>query len=278
FWAGNAVAGKLAVGHVQPFQLVLLRWVLVAAALWLIFGAEVRAHWHLLRPRLGWLVLISTVGFTVFNALFYIAALSTTAVNIGILQGAMPVMVLIGAFIAYRTPVAAVQALGVVITLIGVAVVASGGDPAAVIAAGMNPGDLYMLIAGAAYSFYAVMLRQRPEMPGTAFFTVMAVVAMLTSLPLAVGEAVVTGFTWPSVQGWLVVLYVAIFPSCLSQLFFLRGVDQIGPGRAGVYINLVPVFAAILAVILLSEQFRWFHAAALGMVLGGIWLAQRSRA
>ncbi|MEL6477821.1 MAG: DMT family transporter [Pseudomonadota bacterium] len=276
FWAGNAVAGKLAVGHVQPFQLVLLRWVCVAAALWLLFGHEVREHWPVLRPRLGWLVLISTAGFTVFNALFYIAAFSTTAVNIGILQGAMPVMVLIGAFLAYRTPVGAVQALGVAITLVGVAVVATGGDPAAVIAAGLNPGDLYMLIAGAAYSFYAVMLRQRPEIPGTAFFTVMSVVAMVTALPLAIGEAVVTGVSWPSLQGWLVVLYVAIFPSCLSQLFFLRGVDQIGPGRAGVYINLVPVFAAILAVIVLGEAFRWYHAAALALVLGGIWLAQRS--
>ncbi|MEM7506928.1 MAG: DMT family transporter [Pseudomonadota bacterium] len=276
FWGGNAVAGRLAVGHIQPFQLVLMRWLCVAVALWFLFGHEVRAHWGVLRPRLSWLILIATVGFTVFNALFYIAALSTTAVNIGILQGAMPVMVLIGAFLAYRTPVGWVQALGVVVTLAGVATVASQGAPLELLRLGINPGDGYMLIAGAAYSFYTVMLRKRPDIPGRAFFTVMAIVALASSIPLAIGEAVATGFTMPTTQGWLVVLFVAIFPSCLSQLFFLRGVDLIGPGQAGVYINLVPVFASILAVLILGERFAWYHAAALALVLGGIWLAQRS--
>jgi drug/metabolite transporter (DMT)-like permease len=78
-------------------------------------------------------------------------------------------------------------------------------------------------------------------------------------------------------QGWMVMLYVAIFPSCLAQLFFLRGVDLIGPGRAGVFINLVPVFAAVLGVGLLGEPFGWYHAVALALVIGGIWLAQSAQ-
>jgi drug/metabolite transporter (DMT)-like permease len=82
----------------------------------------------------------------------------------------------------------------------------------------------------------------------------------------------------PTWQGWLVTLYVAIFPSCLAQLLFLRGVDLIGPGRAGVFVNLVPVFSAILAVVLIAEPFALFHAIALALVIGGIWLAERGRA
>src|SRR5262249_40475916 len=73
-------------------------------------------------------------------------------------------------------------------------------------------------------------------------------------------------------------LYVAVFPSCLSQLFFLRAVDLIGPGRTGVFVNLVPVFTAILAVVLIDEPFAAFHAVALALVIGGIWLAQRAPA
>ena len=277
FWGGNAVAGKLAVGEVQPFQLVLLRWLFVAGTLWLLYGHEVRRHWAQLSPRLGYLMLIATMGFTVFNALFYLAAFSTTAVNIGILQGAMPMMVLVGAFLIHRTPVSGQQALGVLITLAGVIVVASRGSPAELIALGINPGDGLMLIAGAAYSFYTVMLRDRPAVPGRVFFTVMAIVALASSAPLAVAEAMGSGLDMPTPKGWLITLYVAIFPSCLSQLFFLRGVDLIGPGRAGVYINLVPVFAAILAVIVIGEAFAWYHAVALALVLGGIWLAQRGK-
>jgi drug/metabolite transporter (DMT)-like permease len=75
-----------------------------------------------------------------------------------------------------------------------------------------------------------------------------------------------------------VTLYVAIFPSFISQIFWLRGVDLIGPGRAGVYVNLVPVFSAILAVALLSEHFAVFHAVSLVLVIGGILLAQRTPA
>ncbi|MEM8792751.1 MAG: DMT family transporter [Pseudomonadota bacterium] len=278
FWGGNAVASRLAVGEIQPFQLVLLRWLLVAAAMWLLFGREVRDHWPKLRPRLGWLVMIATTGFTVFNALFYLAGYSTTAINIGILQGAMPVMVLIGAFIAYRTKVTPLQIVGVAVTLTGVVVIAGKGDPLLLLSLGINPGDGIMLIAGACYSFYTVMLRNRPAIPGRAFFTVMSVVALATSVPFAVGEALLTDAYLPTFTGWLITLYVAIFPSCLSQLFFLRGVDLIGPGRAGLYINLVPVFAPILAILVLGEIFAWYHAAALVLVLGGIALAERGKA
>jgi drug/metabolite transporter (DMT)-like permease len=115
-------------------------------------------------------------------------------------------------------------------------------------------------------------------MPAIAFFTLLALISAVTSVPLLILEAATTGLQMPTLQGWLVTLFVAIFPSCLAQIFFLRGVDMIGPGRAGVFVNLVPVFAAILAVLLLNEPFAPFHAVALVLVIGGIWLAQRARA
>ncbi|MEM6488441.1 MAG: DMT family transporter [Pseudomonadota bacterium] len=275
FWGGNAIAGQLARDAIQPLFLVIMRWAVVAGVLWALFGHEVRAHWHIARPRMLQIVLIATTGFTGFNALFYMASLSTTAVNVGILQGSMPVFVLLGAVVLMGERVATVQAIGVVLTLGGVVLVATGGDPAAVLAEGLNPGDGLMLIACVMYSAYTLALRARPAMPGRAFFTLMAVIATLTAVPFWLAEVALAGFEAPSVQGYLVAAYVAIFPSCLAQLFFLRGVDLIGPAKAGVYINLVPVFAALLAVALLGEPFRWYHAAAMGLVLGGIWLAQR---
>ena len=85
-------------------------------------------------------------------------------------------------------------------------------------------------------------------------------------------------YFWPTTYGLILVAWVGVFPSCLAQLFFLRGVDLIGPGRAGVYNNLVPVFAAGLAVLILGQTFVLYHAVALALVLGGIVLAQRSNA
>jgi drug/metabolite transporter (DMT)-like permease len=278
FWAGNAVAGRLAVGHIQPMQLVLLRWLLVIAILWPLYGGEVRAHWPEVRPQLFKIVLMGFFGFTAFNALYYLAAHTTTAVNIGILQGAMPVMILAGAFLMYGSKPTLVQIIGALITVSGVVVVATRGMPFSILDADFNAGDIALLGACVLYSLYTVALRDRPSLPGAAFFTLLALASAVTSLPLVVAEAVVSGISLPSWQGLLVTLYVGVFPSCLAQLFFVRAVDLIGPGRSGVFVNLVPVFTAILAVVLINEPFATFHAVALGLVIGGIWLAQRAPA
>lgn len=275
FWAGNTVAGRLAVGNISPMMLVFLRWVLVLAVLWPLYGRQVRAHWPEVRPRLGRITLMAFLGFTGFNVLYYTAAHTTSAINIGILQGSIPVAVLAGAFLAHGTRATLVQIAGVLITLVGVVVVATHGAPLSILEIGLNTGDLAMLAACMLYSFYTVALRDRPNMPGTAFFTLLALIAAVTSVPLLAVEAATTGLAPPTWQGWLVTLYVAIFPSCLAQLFYVRGVDLIGPGRAGVFTNLVPVFAATLAVVLIDEPFAAFHAVALVLVIGGIWLAQR---
>lgn len=126
-WAMNAVIGQLIVGEITPFAVVFLRWVMVAAVMWPLFGREVKAHWPVFRGRMVFIILAAVAGFTGFNTLFYIASAHTTGINIGILQGAIPVVVLLGAFIAYRAPVGWMQILGVMVTLLGVMVVASRG-------------------------------------------------------------------------------------------------------------------------------------------------------
>ncbi|MEM9138264.1 MAG: DMT family transporter [Pseudomonadota bacterium] len=274
FWGGNAIAGQVAQGHITPMQLVLFRWIAVALIMWPLFGAEVRAHWPQARPRLGRITVMAILGFTAFNILFYVASLETSGVNIGILQGAIPVFVLLGALLAYGTRITALQGVGVAATLAGVVLIATAGAPLQIIEIGLNRGDAIMLVACMFYAAYAVLLQTRPQVPGVVLFTLMAGIAMITAIPPAIYEAFQPGTTWPTWEGWLICLYVAIFPSCLSQLFFLRGVDLIGPGRAGVYTNLVPVFASILAVGLLGQVFAWYHALALVLVIGGIVVAQ----
>lgn len=276
FWAGNAIAGQLAKGEITPMQLVLFRWIGVTAMMWPLFGAQVREHWPVARPKIFVIIAMAMMGFTVFNVLFYVASLETSGVNIGILQGSVPVFVLLGALAIHGTRISALQAAGVTVTLVGVVLVATRGAPGQIAEIGLNRGDVIMLIACAFYAIYAVMLQNRPQIPAAAFFTLMAPIATLTAIPPALWEAMQPGYAWPTGTGWLICLYIAIFPSCLAQLFFLRGVDLIGPGRAGVYTNLVPVFAAVLAVGLLGQEFAWYHGLALVLVIGGIVLAQRT--
>lgn len=276
-WGANAVFGRLAVGEISPMLLVSLRW-LGAVLLMLVFARQyVQRDWATLRRHLPYLAAMGALGFTAFNALFYIAAHHTTAVNIGIIQGSMPVFVLIGAFLAYRSPVTRLQMGGVALTMVGVVIVGTGGSLERLAALTINHGDVLMVIACTFYSGYAVGLRQRPAVSSLGLFTVIAGAAFIASVPLTITELALGKLQWPTLTGWVVVGLVTLFPSFLAQIFFMNGVALIGPGRAGVFINLVPVFASILAVLVLSEPFEGFHALALALVLSGIWLSERGK-
>lgn len=278
FWGANAVFGRVAVGEISPMALVTARWLGASVLLVLFAHNQLRRDWPVLRPHLVFVSAMGMLGFTAFNALFYVAAHYTTAVNIGILQGAMPMFVLFGAFVAYRTRVTVLQAGGMALTLIGVGTVASHGDPARLVALAFNFGDVLMFAACTLYAGYTVGLRRRPPVSPLSLFGMMAVAAVVTSLPLTLAEAALGQFQWPTPTGWAIAGLVTLFPSFLAQIFFIQGVTLIGPGRAGIFINLVPVFASILAVAFLREPFETFHAVALALVLSGIWLSERGRA
>jgi drug/metabolite transporter (DMT)-like permease len=278
FWAGNAIVGRLAVGEVSPMALVSLRWLGALGLLVVLAHAQVRRDWPALRRRLPFLAVMGAVGFTIFNAIFYVAAHRTTAVNIGIIQGAFPVFVLIGALAVYRTPVGGLQLAGVLMAMVGVVIIASGGELARLAGFALNAGDVLMIAACLLYAGYTLGLSRRPPVSPLSLFTGMACAAFVTSLPLALGEAALGRFQWPTPEGWLILGLVTLFPSFLSQIFFIQGVSLIGPGRAGVFVNLVPVFTSILALLVLDDPFEPFHAIALGLVLGGIWLSERGKA
>lgn len=254
--------------------LVSLRWLTVLVLLVIFASRPVRQEWPVLRRHLPFLAAMGALGFTGFNALFYVAAHSTFAVNIGIVQGAIPVFVMLGAFIAYRTRVKPLQLLGVVVTLCGVILVASGGKLQQLLALTFNHGDILMIIACSFYAVYALCLRLCPAVSALALFSVLGASAFTASIPLSVVEYILGKTLWPSTTGWVIVVLVALFPSFLAQIGFMHGVRIIGPGRAAVFVNLVPVFASVMAVLYLGESFEPYHAIALGLVLTGIWLAE----
>jgi drug/metabolite transporter (DMT)-like permease len=273
-WGANAIFGRLAVGEVSPMALTMLRWLFALLLLIAVAHRQLGRDAPVLRGRLAFLGAMGALGLAGFNALYYVAAHWTSAVNIGIIQGALPMFVLIGAFLAYRTGVGPLQIAGVVITMLGVALVGTRGDLARVTGLAINRGDLLLVVCCLLYAGYTVGLQRRPPVGALSLFTVLAGAAFVASLPLVAIEAALGLLRWPTAEGWVIVALVSLFPSFLAQIFFIRGVALIGPGRAGVFVNLVPVFASILAVAVLGETIAAFQATALVLVLGGIALSE----
>ncbi len=274
-WGANAVAARLAVGEVSPMFLTFMRWGISCLALLLFARGSIQRHWRALLPHWRSIALMGALGFTGFNALFYAAAHHTTAINIAILQGAIPVLVLIGSVFFFATRVGTLQWFGVLVTLAGILVVASHGRLAMLARLDFNIGDVWMIVACLLYAGYTLGLRRRPEVPAIVFFAATALVACLVSLPLVATEVATGQFFWPSTKGWALIAFVGLLPSFVSQVTFIQAVGLIGPARAGVFLNLVPIFGPLLALVVLGEPISLYHGVALALVLGGIYIAER---
>ncbi len=270
----NANFGKLAVGEISPMLMVALRWVGTISLLLVFFRRPFIRDWPVLRQHWPILVLMGMLGMTAFNALFYVAAHTTSALNMGILQGSIPMFVLVGAVFLLKAPIRLLQVLGIVVTMIGVIIATVGGDLERLAALAFQRGDLLMILACILYAGYSLMLRRCPPVDPLALFTLFALGALAAALPLPFIEAAMGRLQWPTPFGWVLVVLVTIFPSFLAQVFFIKGVSIIGPGRAGIFFNLIPIFAAVIAVLFLGERFYLFHAVALALVLGGIGLSE----
>lgn len=273
FWGGNVVAGKLAVGDVSPLLLTFLRWFISGTVLYAISRHEIAKQWAAVKPRLLYVIVMAVIGFTAFNSMYYTAAAYTSGINIAIIQGSTPVIVLIGAALL-GAPLKLAQIAGILLTLVGVCFVASKGDIGNLLGLKFNVGDLLLLTASILYAGYTLALRRRPPMPALVFFFFLAFASAITSIPGVIWEYTSGHLIWPDFTGAIIVLYVGLFPSLLCQVFYIRALEIAGPARASAYYNLVPIFGTFLSIALLGERFYVSDAIALGLVVAGILLAE----
>ncbi|WP_440658415.1 DMT family transporter [Ensifer adhaerens] len=277
FWGGNSVAGKMAVGHVSPMMLTTLRWVFALIVILVLMTPQIRRDWDKIRKHWLHLLAYGAIGFTTFNALLYSALKYTSAINAVILQAGIPMLIFLFNFVLFRTKASIAQVIGFTVTLVGVLVTAAHGDVTSLLSLEFNFGDALMIAACIVYAGYTVALRYKPTMHWQSFIAAPAFGALLSAIPLLFWEIGTGTAIVPDTTGWVIVLYAAIFPSLMSQVLYVRGVEMIGANRAGLFINAIPVFGTLLSVMLIGETFHLFHLVALLLVLGGIAIAEKGR-
>ena len=272
FWAFNTIAGRAAVGEVSPLLIVSLRWLFVSIILTFLCRNQLKEIWTILSQRIKWLIIMGLFGFTGFNSAYYIAAHDTIAINLGLVQGTMPAFIIIIAWVWLKDKINLTQFLGVLITFIAVLIVVSAGNLTILLNLELKKGDIVMIFACTLYAVYAVGLRKKPQIGALPLLTFFAYVAFVGSLPGLIYETYSNQLILPGLKGCIILGVIIIFPSFLAQIFFMKGVEKIGPARSGLYTNLVPVFSSILAVFLLGESFQFYHFLSLSMIFAGIYL------
>ncbi len=276
-WAGNSVAGKIGVGHVDPVLLTALRWGIAAVLIVAVSVKPLRRDWPVIVKHWPLLFAYGATGFCLFNILLYTALTQTSVINVMIEQAGIPFFIFAGNFLVARMRATAAQLVGFALTLAGVVITATHGQVGQLLKLQLNLGDALMLLAVIVYSGYSVSLRWKPVIHWQSLLAVPCVAAALCCIPFVIWRAATHPFGPPDAIGWGVVVYAAVFVALVASATWIAGIELIGANRAGLFINLLPIFGVVLSVIILHEPLHGFHLLALGLVCAGIVLAEWSR-
>ena len=280
-WAGNAVVGRLVTPLVSPMTLNLLRWLIACVILLPMAGAVLRPKsplWQQWR-RFLLLGLLSTSGY---NALLYLALNTSTPINVTLVGASTPVwMLLIGRYV-YAQPISGRQMLGAGLSIAGVVLVMCRGDWSQLTRLHWVAGDVYVLLASMGWAYYSWLLANpTPESASiradwAAFLFAQIVFGLVWS-------AAFTGAEWATTNGRLnmgwplaaALLFIACGPALLAYRSWGAGVGRAGPAVAGFFINLTPLFTALLSSAVLGEAPQMFHVIAFALIVSGIVLSSR---
>lgn len=278
FWAGNAVVARGVVDTIPPTSLAFWRWV-IALIIILPFGLPgVRRQWPLVRQHWRSILVLSLFSVTAFNSLLYMAALTTTAINIALINSTIPIMVALLAWVLLAEKTRPIQAVGIAVALAGMLMVIGQGTLERLTGLSFAVGDLIMVAAVASWGIFSVLLRRQSlPLDSLTFLTTQIAMGTVLLAPVYLIDLLFFsgGFVlMPSSVPPL--LYVAIFPGILAYACWNHGVLKVGPARSAMFMYLTPVFAAVLAWLFLGERLAWYHLAGGLLILAGLYLTTRN--
>ena len=275
FWAGNAIVARAARELVPPVALAFWRWTIALAIILPFAWRHLRRDTPVIRANWKMLLVLGTLGIGAFNTLLYTGLQETTALNAMLLQSGQPALILFLGAIFMGDSTALRQIVGAAIALIGVLWIFARGNIGVLGTLSFNEGDLVIGLAVCLWAIYAVVLRHRPAIHPLSLFAVTLVIGIVGIAPFYALELSSHRYIVLQKESLLAIGYVSIFPSILAYLFFNRGVELIGSAGTGMYMNIMPIMGAGLAIVFLGEHLRGFHAIGLALIVGGILLAGR---
>jgi drug/metabolite transporter (DMT)-like permease len=283
-WAGNAIVGRMVYQMVPPLTLNFLRWgiafLILLPLAWPVFRRTSRLWTHWRRYAL-----LGLLGIGLYNSLQYMALQSSTPINVTLVAAGMPVWMMLTGALFFGARIARRQVFGAALSLLGVLLVLGRGDYRQVLELRLVPGDVLMILATIAWSFYSWLLTRPAGKTGAGddvranwshFLMAQVGFGLLWSGAFAGGEWASVGahidWSWPLAAA---LLYVALGPALIAFRCWGAGVERAGPSTAAFFSNLTPLFAALLSAAFLGELPQAYHGIAFLLIVGGIVVSSR---
>lgn len=270
-WSGNMTINQLTVGAIAPSSIAFLRWILALVLLTPFVLPNAWRHRETLRREWPKLAVLGLLGMGLWQGLAYVAAETTTATNMGILAAMVPLLTVLLSAVILREAPSLGGTFGGLLALFGVLVLLGRGNPLALLELQVALGDLLMVVAATCYALYGVMLKRWPlNLPPWVVLYAQVVFAVLFLLP----PYLMGPMTPVDGQNIWLILYAGIPASIITTYLWMLAIRQIGASQSSIFINLMPLFSALIAMVFLGEYIALFHLIGGVLVLAGVLMAQ----
>jgi drug/metabolite transporter (DMT)-like permease len=248
FWAGNYVFGKYVVAEMSPLWITFSRWFL--ASFILVAAAYVleKPDWSVVIKEWKTLTAMAILGITIYTLLLYEALNYTSSTNAALVSALNPAVMAIFAVIFLKERMTKLQTLGLGFSLIGVFIILTGGNLGQIFQVDYNKGDLLMLAAILIWTIYSIIGKRLHRVPPITATAASSIIAVIIMAPFALYQGI--DITVLSPMAWTGIIYITIFPSVCSFIFWNIGVKELGANKTAIFLNLIPVFTAMISLAL----------------------------
>ena len=277
FWSGNMVLGRGIRADVPPIALAFWRWIIALALVAPLALPHLKEQWPLLKKAWKTVLVLGLLGVGCYNTFAYIALQYTAATNAVLLNSFIPIVTIALSWLFLGKHLKPIEAIGVAISFTGAATIIARGDLQVLLGLSLNLGDVWMLGAVLTWAVYTVGLQWRPAgVHPMLMLGALTLVGVLALAPLYAWELGTFGgaarhinLRWEALAG---IAYVGIFPSFIGYIFYNKGVAEVGPNKASLFIHLMPVFGTLLSAAFLGELPHLYHLAGIALIFAGIYL------
>ncbi len=277
FWSGNFIVGKFAtLFQVPPLTLNVFRWISVWFILIPFTYKEIYNNLPYIKKN--WLVIsfMGVITISTFNSVVYFALNYTQVINAVLMLAAIPAATIVLSSFMNIERTNIFQIIGLLLSIIGIGSIISNGDIQKIISLNFNKGDLWMLVCVITWSLYSTLLKKYNfKFSQFALIQLMVTVGIIFLIPQFFYEKSIGLQVNFNKAFFLILFYVVVFPAIAAYYCWQKGIEIIGPNRSTMFIQLMPLFSAALAIIIFGEKFELYHFAGATFILTGIYLSNR---